>query len=114
MTYFLSEMDLLKLETERRFGGLEIRFKWRRSGCVRKYSPLISHIYTHTCTNTQVYSRRLRRLQSLTLFLKQGVLEVSLTWKKLLSDQLKTKKEKFKFSISGRVFTETGLINVQL
>ena len=78
MTYFLSEMDLLKLEMNVGSAGWKSALNDVVLG-VRKYSPLISHIYTHTCTHTQVYSRRLKRLQSLTLFLKQGVLEVSRT-----------------------------------
>lgn len=43
MTYFLLEMDLLKLETERRFGGLEIRFDvW---GNIRHSFHTFTHIH---------------------------------------------------------------------
>lgn len=47
MTYFLSEMDLLKLETERWFGGLEIRFKWRRSVCEEIFATHFTHLHTY-------------------------------------------------------------------
>lgn len=71
MTYFLPEMDLLKLETERWFGGLEIRFKWRRSVCEEIFASHFTHLHTYMHTYTSLF-KALKKVTKLDFVPKTG------------------------------------------